>query len=209
MLDEETGAEPRVLSGSIADPFLLLIRDDGSVFVAQMDSSYELEEVEKNTGPLTTTKWASGCLYTDSTGVFRETQGEKGADGEKIMMFLLSSTGALHVSRVFQLGVMRETDHQLDLRAARPVEAGLRCRRASVHTAVSICGLYGAKGDSQGVTVGDYGCRPRRRCLSVTVLDCESVATSIFPPPPLTGLVATYPNKRPHHIRTSPVPGWR
>ena len=105
MLDEETGAEPRVLSASIADPFLLLIRDDGSVFVAQMDSSHELEEVDKVTGPLTSTKWASGCLYTDSTGVFREARGETGAGGEKIMMFLLSSTGALHVSRVSRSGV--------------------------------------------------------------------------------------------------------
>lgn len=92
MLDEETGAEPRVLSASIADPYLLLIRDDGSVFVAQIDNSNELEEVEKTDSPLTSTKWSAGCLYSDRTGTFQD-KGEA-----KIFMFLLSSTGALHVS---------------------------------------------------------------------------------------------------------------
>lgn len=97
MLDEETGAEPRVLSASIADPYLLLTRDDGSVFVAQMDNNKELEELEKTQGPLASTKWANGCLYTDTKGLFQESQGDKGKGGEKIMMFLLSSTGALHI----------------------------------------------------------------------------------------------------------------
>lgn len=99
MLDEETGAEPRAVSASIADPYLLVLRDDGSVFVAQIDSSNELEEVEKTEGPITTTKWSSGCLYTDTRGVFQQSQGDKGAEvGDKVMMFLLNSSGALHVS---------------------------------------------------------------------------------------------------------------
>lgn len=98
MLDEETGADPRVLSASIADPYLLLIRDDGSAFVAQIDKTNELEEMEKTDGPLTTTKWTSGCLYSDTRGIFQTAQGDKGTATEGIMMFLLSSTGALHVS---------------------------------------------------------------------------------------------------------------
>lgn len=99
MLDEETGAEPRVVSASIADPYLLLIRDDSSVFVAQIDSNNELEEVEKTGTSLLTTKWLSGCLYTDTKGHFQPVLGDKGAETERIMMFLLSATGALHVSR--------------------------------------------------------------------------------------------------------------
>ena len=99
MLDEETGAEPRVLSASIVDPYLLLIRDDGSVFIAQIDNNNELEEVEKTDNTMQTTKWVAGCLYNDNQGVFRASHGDKGQEvGEKIMMFLLSSTGALHVS---------------------------------------------------------------------------------------------------------------
>lgn len=109
MLDEETGAEPRAQTASIVDPYLLLVRDDSSIFVAQIDSSNELEEVEKTDQSLVTTKWLAGCLYTDSRGVFQPSHGDKGTEtGDKIMMFLLSSTGALHVSR--QHETLRETD---------------------------------------------------------------------------------------------------
>lgn len=100
MLDEDTGAEPRAVSASIADPYLLLIRDDSSVFVAQIDNSNELEEIEKPGGLITTTKWVAGCLYTDSRGVFQQSQGDKEAEvDEKVMMFLLSASGALYVSQ--------------------------------------------------------------------------------------------------------------
>ncbi|KAF5004493.1 hypothetical protein FDECE_9005 [Fusarium decemcellulare] len=97
MLDEETGAEPRVVSASIADPYLLLIRDDSSVLIAQIDSNNELEEVEKTDATLQSTKWHAGCLYVDTKGTFQPAAGDKGAEIQKIMMFLLSSTGALHV----------------------------------------------------------------------------------------------------------------
>lgn len=98
MLDEETGAEPRAVSASIVDPYLLLIRDDSSIFVAQIDSNNELEEVEKVDNNLLSTKWLAGCLYKDTKGTFQPTVGDKGAETEKVMMFLLSAAGALHVS---------------------------------------------------------------------------------------------------------------
>lgn len=64
-----------------------------------MDSNNELEEVEKTDASLTSTKWLAGCLYADTRGVFQPAQGDKGVEtGHKIMMFLLSATGALHVS---------------------------------------------------------------------------------------------------------------
>lgn len=95
MQDEETGAEPRVLSASICDPYLLLIRDDSSAFVAHMNSEVELEEIDKTESALTTTKWISGCLYADSTGILSLAPPAKGQ--KNILMFLLSSTGALQV----------------------------------------------------------------------------------------------------------------
>ncbi|PNY28839.1 Protein cft1 [Tolypocladium capitatum] len=98
MLDEETGAEPRVLSASIVDPYLLLVRDDSSVLIAQIDINNELEEVEKTDGAIQSTKWVAGCLYDDSRGVFRPSIGDEEQEvGDKIMMFLLSSSGALHI----------------------------------------------------------------------------------------------------------------
>lgn len=96
MEDEETGAEPRVLSASICDPYLLLIRDDSSVFIAEMNSDDELEEIEKTDSILGSTKWVSGCLYADNTGEFCE--GQPGTGARKIFMFLLSAIGSLQVS---------------------------------------------------------------------------------------------------------------
>lgn len=122
MLDEDTGAEPRVLSASITDPHLLLIRDDGSVLVASMDKNKEIEEVEKPDGPITSTKWSSGCLYKDTTGIFQATKGD---DRGAVMMFLLSSTGALHVSYVVR-SVMRRHADILDLLFGRPITTTLR-----------------------------------------------------------------------------------
>jgi cleavage and polyadenylation specificity factor subunit 1 len=98
MLDEETNTEPRVVSASIADPYLLLIRDDSSVFVAQIDDSNELEEVERTSETFISTKWLTGCLYTDTRGVFAQAQNDKGMEvRDSIFMFLVNTAGALHV----------------------------------------------------------------------------------------------------------------
>ncbi|RWA07003.1 hypothetical protein EKO27_g8109 [Xylaria grammica] len=98
MLDEETGAEPRIEYASIVDPYILLVRDDASVFIAKMDNNLELEELEKEDTSLTLKKWITGCLYEDKSGVFLTAPSDKGAkSGENIVMFLLSKTGALYV----------------------------------------------------------------------------------------------------------------
>ncbi|SRR6266536_1990946 len=99
MYDDDTGAEPKIISASFADPFVLLLRDDASVYVAQCDDNNELEEIEREDDSLLTTKWLTGCLYTDSTGVFATVKSDKGQKaGENVLMFLLSAEGALNVS---------------------------------------------------------------------------------------------------------------
>ncbi|KAI2638548.1 CPSF A subunit region-domain-containing protein [Xylaria nigripes] len=98
MLDEETGAEPRIEYASIVDPYVLLVRDDGSVFIAKMDNNLELEELEKDDTSLSSKRWTTGCLYEDKFGVFSRASSDKGAKpGENIVMFLLSKGGALHI----------------------------------------------------------------------------------------------------------------
>ncbi|KOS21575.1 Protein cft1 [Escovopsis weberi] len=98
MLDEETGAEPRATSASIMDPYLMIIRDDSSVFVAQIDGNYEIEEVEKVDPVLLSTKWLAGCLYSDTKGVFQPSLDDSGSHTkDNIMLFLLSASGALHI----------------------------------------------------------------------------------------------------------------
>jgi cleavage and polyadenylation specificity factor subunit 1 len=101
MYDDDTGAEPKIVSASFADPYLLLFRDDSSIFVAQCDDNNELEEIEREDDVLLATKWLTGCLYDDTTGAFALVQSDKGYKArESVMMFLLSAGGALHVSSI-------------------------------------------------------------------------------------------------------------
>ncbi|KAI1436886.1 CPSF A subunit region-domain-containing protein [Xylaria sp. CBS 124048] len=98
MLDEDTGAEPRIEYVSIIDPYILLVRDDASVFIAKMDNNLELEELEKGDTTLSSKRWTTGCLYEDKLGVFLPSSSDKGAKpGENIVMFLLNKSGALYV----------------------------------------------------------------------------------------------------------------
>ncbi|CAK7210770.1 mRNA cleavage and polyadenylation factor subunit [Sporothrix eucalyptigena] len=96
MFDDDTGAEPKVLSASIADPYLLVIRDDASAFVAEMNKDFELEEVERENETLVSTKWVTGCLYHDTQGIFSANPSE-GPTVENILMFLLSEAGQFHI----------------------------------------------------------------------------------------------------------------
>jgi len=101
MYDDDTGAEPKIVSASFADPFLLLFREDSSIFVSQCDDNNELEEIDREDDSLLSTKWLTGCLYTDSTGVFASVKSDRGQKVEDcVMMFLLSAGGALHVSNL-------------------------------------------------------------------------------------------------------------
>lgn len=99
MFDDETGAEPKIISASFADPFVLLLRDDSSIYVAQCDEDNELEEIEREDDALLTIKWLAGCLYHDTTGIFSANNLENMQTSNGIFMFLLSATGALHVSQ--------------------------------------------------------------------------------------------------------------
>lgn len=99
MLDEETGAEPRVLTASIADPYLLLIRDDSSAWFGQIDSNCELEEMERGDEKLLSNKWVSGCLYADSEGHFAPDRKAAG-NSTAILALLVNTAGALYVSCV-------------------------------------------------------------------------------------------------------------
>lgn len=131
MLDEETGAEPRVDCASIADPFIFLVRDDASAFIAKIDKNLELEELEKEDTALNSTKWATGCLYEDRSGVFSGAQTDKGAKSdENIVMFLLSKTGALHVCVVSRFPILLLIS--LGVCIARSLQTYICCRRLAL-----------------------------------------------------------------------------
>lgn len=98
MTDDLTGAEPKIVSTSFADPYLLIIRDDASIMILEADDSGDLDEVERG-DVLLATKWLAGSLYKDSKGAFSVLQKQKAQLGNtNVFLFLLSATGGLQVS---------------------------------------------------------------------------------------------------------------
>ncbi|KAH0559977.1 hypothetical protein GP486_003507, partial [Trichoglossum hirsutum] len=97
MFDDVTGAEPKIVSASFADPYLLLVRDDASVLILVSDESGEIEEFDRSEAVLST-QWLSGCLYTDRDGVLVASKDStRGSQRPDILMFLLTTEGCLQV----------------------------------------------------------------------------------------------------------------
>lgn len=103
MTDDITGAEPKVVSASFADPNVLLVRDDASVMVLRADESGDLDEIER--GPaILEPRWTSGSLYEDSNDVFRlETDDDSEDEAGNVLAFLLSEAGGLQVRLMLTL----------------------------------------------------------------------------------------------------------
>lgn len=85
MIDEETDNELKINSSSFCDPYLLVIREDFSAVVLQVDSNGELDEVEQGEG-MSKTQWTSGCVY-------------KAAGEAKAAVYLLDTKGTLNVCK--------------------------------------------------------------------------------------------------------------
>lgn len=98
LADETTGAEPKVVSASFADPYLLLIRDDEKITLLRVDESGDLDEVEQDPS-LQEKNFRSGSLYDDIKGFFRlESELETEDDAGTVLMFLLTVEGGLQVT---------------------------------------------------------------------------------------------------------------
>jgi len=85
MIDEETDNELKIKSSSFCEPYLLVIREDFSAVVLQVDANGELDEVEQGEG-MSKTKWISGCVY-------------KAASELKAAVYLLDTKGTLNVRK--------------------------------------------------------------------------------------------------------------
>lgn len=98
LADEATGAEPKIVGASFADPYLLLIRDDEKITLLRVDESGDLDEVEQDPS-LQGKTFRSGSLYDDIKGVFRlESELETEDDTGTVLMFLLTVEGGLQVN---------------------------------------------------------------------------------------------------------------
>ena len=88
---------PPAVSASFAEPYVLIIRRDGSLMVLIVDESGDLDEIEQGSA-IKNVKWSSGSFYEDSNDVFRLEFGEEEDEASNVLAFLLSSSGGLHVS---------------------------------------------------------------------------------------------------------------
>ncbi|KAI5780740.1 CPSF A subunit region-domain-containing protein [Peziza echinospora] len=98
MYNEETGEEPAIVKASFADPYLLLVRNDGSVMVHVCDGqTLEMEEVTLESDILRSTKYASGTLFSAPSGTILPPK--PGAEDTKNtpLCFLLTRDGGLQI----------------------------------------------------------------------------------------------------------------
>lgn len=73
-----------VVHSSFSDPYLLIIRQDSSLQILEVDKSGDLDEVERGDAILAQ-KWLSGSLYKSE------------ATSDKVLAFLLNGDGGLSV----------------------------------------------------------------------------------------------------------------
>ncbi|KAF2085680.1 hypothetical protein K490DRAFT_46246 [Saccharata proteae CBS 121410] len=83
-MEDENGAELRIISASFADPYILILRDDSSVIVLEADSKGEMEEIDRGDA-LLASKWLSGAIYRSAY------------TNDKALLYLLSAEGGLQV----------------------------------------------------------------------------------------------------------------
>ncbi|KAI9758008.1 MAG: hypothetical protein M4579_003244 [Chaenotheca gracillima] len=98
MTDEASGAEPKIISASFADPYVLLVRDDRTILILVCDESGDLEEVESGS-VFSSKEWISGSLYADSEDVFALPRTNASSDPVKkiTLGFLLTVDGGLEI----------------------------------------------------------------------------------------------------------------
>ncbi|KAL8753571.1 MAG: hypothetical protein Q9184_005382 [Pyrenodesmia sp. 2 TL-2023] len=102
--EESMETAPKIIHASFADPYVLLVREDESIMLLRADEGGELEEVEQGAG-LKRKGFRHGCLYEDSSDVFRlESEVEDEDDAGNVLMFLLTVGGGLQIFGLPNLG---------------------------------------------------------------------------------------------------------
>jgi cleavage and polyadenylation specificity factor subunit 1 len=84
MIDEETEEELKIAHTSFCDPYLLVLRDDSSVQVLQVEKSGDVEPLDPGEEILTESTWLSGCAYSGKL------------TNDQAVVFLLREDGSLH-----------------------------------------------------------------------------------------------------------------
>lgn len=110
-MDDPSEPGPNVLNAIFMEPFVLLTRDDFSLCVLGPDDNGDLDLLNEE-GALAQGDWLSGSLYDDTNDVFRlQYDDVEDEEAGHVLMFLLSTTGGLHVSSTLILAVIVQDYH--------------------------------------------------------------------------------------------------
>jgi cleavage and polyadenylation specificity factor subunit 1 len=113
--DEDTSDERTVLRASIADPYILIIRDDSSLLILQADEGGDLDEIPVER-VLRSSKWLSGSLYLDKHRAILSQDKRPGkSPTENVLLFLLSGDSKLLVSIVTSLSLLTKSVSDIKL----------------------------------------------------------------------------------------------
>lgn len=97
----EDEPESNVVNATFMEPFVLLMVDDFKICVLGPDDMGNLDVLEQGKR-LLDERWISGSLYDDTNDIFRlQYDDVEGEEAGHVLMFLLTSAGGLHVSRIF------------------------------------------------------------------------------------------------------------
>lgn len=95
--EDENTSQPKVISASFTDPYVLAIRDDSSAVILTSDERGEFDDTIKEVKG----QWLSGSLYEDSNDVLRlEYPEDSDEEAGNVLMFLLSTAGGLQVRQI-------------------------------------------------------------------------------------------------------------
>lgn len=169
MEDEATGAEPKIISVSFADPYILVLRDDSSVIVLQADDSGDIEEIERGDAILAT-RWLSGSIYKSSV------------TDNKALVCLLSAEGGLHVGFSSARGTppssrILTNGRTTDIRVARIGEARICCRGPLFPPSYVDSGVRSTARGYKGCAHGDLVSGSRGPDIEDTAFNSKSPAT--------------------------------
>ena len=84
MDEEDSDVASMVKSASFADPYLLIMKDDGSASILEADNNGDIYEPEQSEA-LVSFKWETGCVYKSTV------------NDHKAVLSLLTETGTIKV----------------------------------------------------------------------------------------------------------------
>ncbi|KAJ5099106.1 hypothetical protein N7532_006107 [Penicillium argentinense] len=103
IFDEDTDEERVAVSVSFVDPFVVILRDDASLLLLQVDESGDLDEVALS-DEISGLQCRSVCLYNDKNQTF--TSAPNTADSDSTLLFILTSEFKISIIRLSDMKIL-------------------------------------------------------------------------------------------------------